>query len=71
VAPGKAWTGPPKFLDLDFPEVGAATRGVDGNDNNNNNDKANTPTSTYPCPLPLLPGAPLPVIVCGALATLV
>jgi hypothetical protein len=69
---GKAWTCPPKFLDLDFPEVGAATMGDDGGDNNNNeDDNANAPTSTSPCLLPLLPGALLPVVVRGMLATLV
>ncbi len=63
-APGKALTCLPKFLDLDFPEVGVATTGVDSKDNN---DNANPPTSTSPCLLPLIPGAPLPIIVHGAL----
>ncbi len=47
----------------------AATTGVDGNKDNDNNN-ADAPTSTSPHPLPLFPGAPLPVIVRGALATL-
>ncbi len=64
-APGKALTCPPKFLDLDFPEVGVATTGVDGN-NDNDND-ANKPMSTSPHPLPLIPSAPLPVVIHDAL----
>ncbi len=70
VALGKALTCPPELLDLDFPEVGAATTGVDddGDDDGNN---PNVLTSTSPCPMPFFPGAPLPVVVHGALATLV
>jgi hypothetical protein len=69
-APGKALTCPPKFLGLDFPEVGAAMMGVDGNDDDDDDD-ADAPMSTSACLLPLLPGAPLHVIVRGVLATLV
>ncbi len=66
---GKALTCPPKFFNLDFPEVGAAMMGVDGDDDDNND--ANAPTSTSPGMLPLIPGAPLPVVIHSVLATLV
>ncbi len=63
---GEALTCPPKFLDLDFPEVGAATTGVNG-DGDDDDDGANTPTSTSPHLLPLIPGAPLSFVIHGAL----
>ncbi len=70
VALGKALACLPKFLDLDFPEVGAAMTEVEGNDDNDDNG-ANVLTSTPPRPMPFFPGAPLPVVVHGMLATLV
>jgi hypothetical protein len=37
---GEALTCPPEFLELDFPEVGAATTGVDGDNGDDDDDDA-------------------------------
>ncbi len=47
VALGKALTCLPKFLDLDFLEVGAGTTGIEGNNDNDDNN-TNAMTSTFP-----------------------